>query len=100
MTDHTLLVLSVSVGALTLVVAAFGVIFTYLSVKYESEQVRIMREEQAARIKSEGTTLGDEQTPPRSSGAPLNIPGQGTVWVGGPLGRILKGAAERLYGGR
>jgi len=86
MTDHTLLVLSVSIGALTFVVAAFGVVFTYLSVKYESEQVKIMREEQAARIESEG--------------APLNIPSQGTVWVGGPLGRFLKGAAERLYGGR
>lgn len=83
MTDHALAILSVWLGGLALFVAALGVVFTYLSVKYAMEQVRIMREEQRARIASEGT--------------PVNT-SEGTVWIGGELGRFLKGAAGRLYG--
>ncbi len=83
MTDHALLVWSLGIAVLTLVVATVGVFLTYVSVKHMSGQVGIMREEQRARIESEGT---------------LVTTSEGTVWVGGPLGRFLKGAAQRLYG--
>ena len=64
-------------------IATVGVFLTYISVKHMSDQVRIMKEEQRARIESEGSLLATSE---------------GTVWVGGPLGRFLKGAAQRLYG--
>lgn len=83
MSDHGLVVLSSWIGGLTLLVATVGVLFTYLSVKYAMEQLRIMREEQRARLVAEGTLVNTSE---------------GTVWVGGELGRFLKGAAERLYG--
>lgn len=81
--DHGLLVLSVWIGALTLLVAVGGVALTYLSVRYVAEQLTIMKEEQRARTESEGTLLSTSE---------------GTVLVGGALGRFLKGASQRLYG--
>jgi hypothetical protein len=85
MSDHALAVWSVCTAFGTAVIAVVGVLVAYLGLRSTTEQVRLMRAEQRARQESESALVATSEGP---------------MLVGGPLGRLLNGVTERLYGGR
>lgn len=83
MTDHALALWAVWIAGVTAVIAGIGVFVTYVGLRYMAEQVRLMRQEQRARLMADATLVSTSDGP---------------KLIGGVLGRFLKGAAGRLYG--